>query len=47
LSLSASILVLLPLCNNSRTHVTTLYSDHVCDVLCVNASVLTTCMDPG
>jgi hypothetical protein len=32
---------------NSRTHVITLYSGHVCDVLCVNASVLTTRMDPG
>jgi hypothetical protein len=29
---------------NSRTHVITLYSGHVCDVLCVNALVLTTHM---
>jgi hypothetical protein len=32
---------------NIRIHVITLYSDHVCDVLCINASVLTTRMDPG
>jgi hypothetical protein len=30
---------------NSRTHVITLYSSHACDVLCVNASVLTTHID--
>jgi hypothetical protein len=32
---------------NSRTHVITLYSGHVCVVLCVNASVLVARMDPG
>jgi hypothetical protein len=32
---------------NSRTHVITFYSGHVCDVLCVNASVLTAHMDSG
>jgi hypothetical protein len=32
---------------NSRTHVITLYSGHVCVVLCVNDSVLTTHMYPG
>jgi hypothetical protein len=32
---------------NSRNHVITLYSGHVCVVLCVNASVLAPCMDPG
>jgi hypothetical protein len=32
---------------NSRIHVITLYSDHVCVVLCVNVSVLTPRMDPG
>jgi hypothetical protein len=33
--------------SNSRTHVITLYLGHVCDVLSVNASVLTTRMDLG
>jgi hypothetical protein len=32
---------------NSRTHIITLYSSHVCIVLCINASVLTAGMDPG
>jgi hypothetical protein len=32
---------------NSRTHVITIYSGHVCVILCVNASVLTNSMDPG
>jgi hypothetical protein len=32
---------------DSRTHVITLYSGHVCDVLYIDASVLTTRMDPG
>jgi hypothetical protein len=32
---------------NSRTLVITLYSGHVCAVLCVNALVLITRMDPG
>jgi hypothetical protein len=32
---------------NSRIHVITLYSGHVCVVLCVNASVLAPRMDPG
>jgi hypothetical protein len=32
---------------NSRTHIITLYSGHICYVLCVNVSVLTTRMDPG
>jgi hypothetical protein len=32
---------------NSRTHVITLYSGHVYDALYINASVLTTRMDPG
>jgi hypothetical protein len=32
---------------NSMTHVITLYSSHVCVVLCVNALVLTTRIDPG
>jgi hypothetical protein len=32
---------------NSITHVISLYSDHVCDVLCVNASVLITHKDYG
>jgi hypothetical protein len=57
-SSSASILVSLLLCFklehfiihvflcNSRTHVITFYSGHVCDVLCVNDLVLITCMDP-
>jgi hypothetical protein len=31
---------------NSRIHVITLYSSHVCAVLCVNASVLAPHMDP-
>jgi hypothetical protein len=56
-SSSGSILVLLPLCFklqilyylcifcNLRTHVITLYLGHVCVVLCINASVLITCMD--
>jgi hypothetical protein len=56
---SASILVSLPLCFkrepfiiyvflcNSRTNVITLYLGHICDVLCVNVSVLTTRMDSG
>jgi hypothetical protein len=35
-----------PFCN-SRTHVITLYSGHVCDALCINASVLATRKDPG
>jgi hypothetical protein len=55
--LSASILVLLPLCFklehfniyvflcNSRTHIITLYPWHVCNVLCVNALVLAIRMD--
>jgi hypothetical protein len=30
---------------NSRTHVITLYSGHICAVLCINASVLITRMD--
>jgi hypothetical protein len=57
-SSGASILVSLPLCFklehfiiyvffcNSRTHVITLYSGHVCDVLCGNVSVLTTHINP-
>jgi hypothetical protein len=32
---------------NSRIHIITLYSGHVCVVLCVNALVLTPHMDPG
>jgi hypothetical protein len=32
---------------NSRTHVMTLYSGHVCAVLWVNASMLINCMDHG
>jgi hypothetical protein len=32
---------------NSRTHVITLYLGHLCVVLCVNALVLITRMDPG
>jgi hypothetical protein len=46
---SGSILVSLPLCFfcNSRTDVITLDSGHVCDILCVNASVLITRMDLG
>jgi hypothetical protein len=32
---------------NSGTHIITLYLGHVCIVLCVNASVLVTHMDPG
>jgi hypothetical protein len=32
---------------NSRTHVITLYSGHVCVVLCVNALILITHIDPG
>jgi hypothetical protein len=58
-SSSDSILVSLRLCLNSsislsmyffcnsRIHVITLDSGHVCVVLCVNASVLAPCMDPG
>jgi hypothetical protein len=58
-SLSGSILVSLPLSQtlntslsmyffcNSRTYVITLYSGHVCAILCINALVLTTRMDPG
>jgi hypothetical protein len=58
-SLSASILVSIPLClnsntslsmyffYNSRTHVITLHSGHICNVLCSNALVLTTSMDLG
>jgi hypothetical protein len=33
-------------CCNSRTHVITLDLGHVCTVLCVNASVLITHIDP-
>jgi hypothetical protein len=56
---SDSILVLLPLCFklehfiiyvflcNSRIHVITLYSGHVCVVLCVYASVWASRMDPS
>jgi hypothetical protein len=56
---SDTILVSLPLCFklehfiiyafpcNSRIHVITLYSGHVCIVLCVNASVLAPCMNLG
>jgi hypothetical protein len=56
---SDSILISLPLCFklehfiiyvfhcNSRIHVITLYSGHVCVVLCVNVSVLAPRMDPG
>jgi hypothetical protein len=32
---------------NSRIHVITLYSSHVCVVLCINASVLAPLIDPG
>jgi hypothetical protein len=32
---------------NSRNHAITLYSGHVCIVLCVNASVLAPRMDPS
>jgi hypothetical protein len=32
---------------NSRKYVITLYSGYVCVVLCVNASVLTSRIDPG
>jgi hypothetical protein len=32
---------------NLRTHVITLYSGHVCDVLCINTLVSTTHMDSG
>jgi hypothetical protein len=35
------------LCCNARIHVITHILGHVCDVLCVNASVLTTRKDPG
>jgi hypothetical protein len=56
---SDSILVSLPLCFklkhfiiyvflcNSRIYVITLYSGHVCVVLCINASVLAPRMDPS
>jgi hypothetical protein len=56
---SDNILVSLPLCFklkhfiiyyffcNSRTHVVTLYSGHVCVVLCINASVLVARINPG
>jgi hypothetical protein len=39
-------IIYVPFCN-SRIHVITLYSGHVCVVLCVNASVLAPRMDPG
>jgi hypothetical protein len=57
--LSGGILVSLPLCFKlqtlhylcipfvTRTHAITLYSGHICAVLCINASVLTSHMDPG
>jgi hypothetical protein len=58
-SASDSILVLLLLCFklehfivfvflcNSKVHVITLYSGHLCVLLCINASVLAPLMDPG
>jgi hypothetical protein len=58
-SSSDSILGSLPLCFklehfiiyvflcDSRTHVITLYSGHICVVLCINTSVLAPCIDPG
>jgi hypothetical protein len=55
-SSSDSILVSLLLCEhciiyvflcNSRTHLITLYLDHVCVLLCVNALALASRMDPG
>jgi hypothetical protein len=32
---------------NSRTHLISIYSGHVCDVLCVNTSMLATRKDPS
>jgi hypothetical protein len=58
-SSSDSVLVSLPLCFkperfiihlflcNSRIHVITLYSGHVCVILCVNASMLAPRMNSG
>jgi hypothetical protein len=43
---SNTLLSMYPFCN-SRTNVISFYSGHVCDALCVNASVLITHKHPG
>jgi hypothetical protein len=46
-SLNFKHVMICVLCCNARIHVITRISSHVCDVLCVNASVLATCKDPS